>query len=999
MALVTFIRFALAVLLAAATSAQPMSVEFAFTAAAQAWTVPDNVHYIQVDAWGAFASYFPVRLPSGGFVSAILRVEPGQILYVFVGGGDGWNGGVAGGAGASDIRTNASDLNSRLLVAGGSGAGGQSPSSSGIWLYCTGGAGGGEVGASSDSDTETVGGAGGSQVAGGSGGSMPYFSGTLHGSPGSFGYGGSTCLGGGGGGGGYFGGGGGCGCGGGGGSNFITPAAHSLLANVQGGHAGDGWSMDAAHGRIVVTVMPDLPAPQEPPSSQSPAPQQPLLPSQSPPLLPSLAMGDIEMIFSFTGTSESFVVPPGVNRLAVFAWGASGGVSNYISFCCGPWRSGSGGFVHATVPVLPGETLLITVGGSNGFNGGGTPINSADSYYSFAAYGGGATSIRSTNSRSTDASSWLVGAGGGGGGSFHGSFDRYSNFMSRGGAGGGFEGAAGGHGARGGKSPFRMFSGGNAVLGSLPSGGGGGGCYGGSAGVNGGGGGGGSSCVGNGAILVSSLQGVQAGHGQLILRFPLPSPSNSPTPSLSTGASPSVSSSSTSSPSASSSSSYTASPTRTQPQSMVFEPITARSSDSGILAELARPRNLLWDSWHRVHWYLCDVGICKLDMATKREMPAVDMSSVGWRPLFLFLVSMPAVESFVCSVATSISSDRQTALLCNPPGSSFLTRVLNSDIAMVTPLLYPAVMSNGWAVLSCRENADTSRACVVDMAQYAHAGFPDSAFQPTQAWPTESSPVFYSFSRAVGTPDGGVVFVRAADSCVYSVSVASASPSHLRRWEAAAGMAAGSVVFDSTYDRVFFDCYENGAQPNPTGPVDGELVSLCSLQLSGDGVVSVAATFPFAFTRVRFLQVIATGGVANAICATSSTFLAGGSLSETSTIACVDVLSPSVLAPLSAPVAARIISDATLDPGIAPLAGSLLLPVGSRVYYLCRVASRLDAPSSLCHFELSSGISAAVAQLLPGVHRADQLAGSLYGATTILAGDDMLLYSLPHNGP
>ena len=75
----------------------------------------------------------------GGWVQAEVSVIPGDTLYIFVGGqglvrnesfGGGGAGGfdifgyARGGGGASDIRTNLTDLSSRIVVAGGGGGGG-----------------------------------------------------------------------------------------------------------------------------------------------------------------------------------------------------------------------------------------------------------------------------------------------------------------------------------------------------------------------------------------------------------------------------------------------------------------------------------------------------------------------------------------------------------------------------------------------------------------------------------------------------------------------------------------------------------------------------------------------------------------------------------------------------------------------------------------------------------------------------------------------------------
>jgi Glycine rich protein len=81
--------------------------------------------------------------------------------------------------------------------------------------------------------------------------------------------------------------------------------------------------------------------------------------------------------FVLTYAEQTFVVPTGVTRVTITASGASGGASAYESGV-----SGLGGWVRATIPVTPGESLAVFVGGQGyrsyssssglgGFNGGG----------------------------------------------------------------------------------------------------------------------------------------------------------------------------------------------------------------------------------------------------------------------------------------------------------------------------------------------------------------------------------------------------------------------------------------------------------------------------------------------------------------------------------------------------------------------------------------------------------------------------------------------------
>ncbi|MDR1369005.1 MAG: fimbrillin family protein [Dysgonamonadaceae bacterium] len=158
--------------------------------------------YYQLEAWGVAGD-----AGAGGYVKGTLYLKAGQEIYVYVGGNNGWNGGIVGGLGSSgdatDFRLVTGDLNSRIMVAGGAGGDdlGVSPS---------GGAAGGLIGYGPG------GGGGGAQT--GAGGD------------GSFGKGGLG-SGFGGGAGGYYGGAGGDGDCGSGGSSFISGMSGCVAIN------------------------------------------------------------------------------------------------------------------------------------------------------------------------------------------------------------------------------------------------------------------------------------------------------------------------------------------------------------------------------------------------------------------------------------------------------------------------------------------------------------------------------------------------------------------------------------------------------------------------------------------------------------------------------------------------------------------------------------------------------------------------------------------------
>lgn len=161
-------------------------------------------------------------------------------------------------------------------------------------------------------------------------------------------------------------------------------------------------------------------------------------------------------LFSYTGTEQAFVIPPRVTALTVTAVGGRGGAGSTLGGAFPP--GGPGGFgarVVATVPVTPGQTVFVEVGGNGGsastqqaFNGGGpSAMTGADA----GGGGGGASDIRVCSRASTCPAlgsaqdQRLVVAGGGGGGG--------STGLSAQGGGGGPGGALGSAGSNGSVSP------------------------------------------------------------------------------------------------------------------------------------------------------------------------------------------------------------------------------------------------------------------------------------------------------------------------------------------------------------------------------------------------------------------------------------------------------------------------------------------------------------------------------------------------------------------
>jgi hypothetical protein len=271
--------------------------------------------------------------------------------------------------------------------------------------------------------------------------------------------------------------------------------------------------------------------------------------------------------FFYTGGAQDFKVPAGVRQLSVIVLGAHGGGSSETR----------GGRVHAIIPVTPGATLVVYVGGNGsgatgGFNGGAS--GGSLTYYCSGCYGfggGGASDVRQHGDGlanrilvsgggggegGTGASHGIAGIGGKGGGlagsagtGGYGSSFGYGTGAYGGGGGAGGTQRAGGTGGTAGQLCFRRSrSPGDAgalgiggagaptdsdASGTLGGGGGGGGYYGGGGGGagcseyssgyygfgGGGGGGGGSSYAERKATDVRFWQGWKESPGNGLVVF------------------------------------------------------------------------------------------------------------------------------------------------------------------------------------------------------------------------------------------------------------------------------------------------------------------------------------------------------------------------------------------------------------------------------------------------------------------------------------------------
>lgn len=267
-----------------------------------------------------------------------------------------------------------------------------------------------------------------------------------------------------------------------------------------------------------------------------------------------IAPAQQSMHFAYTGKIQYFKVPAGVTKIRVDAIGARGGLGG-----------GNGGRIDAVLPVTPGETLRVLVGGKGsgrkeGFNGAGSGGGGPTANASGTA-GGGASDLRD---RPSVYHRILVagggggagggdhgGAGGTGGGNTGGSGANGSGPQQRGGGGGGKGGTQhhGGYPGLGGQGPSSNFGvngapGGVAAGGDGASscfisfctgaggGGGGGGYLGGGGGGSGaafpggtfgsgGGGGGGSSFAEPTAEQVHSYRGwkTATGNGEVTISW------------------------------------------------------------------------------------------------------------------------------------------------------------------------------------------------------------------------------------------------------------------------------------------------------------------------------------------------------------------------------------------------------------------------------------------------------------------------------------------------
>ena len=255
------------------------SYDFEYTGAVQTFTVPQTGTY-KIEVWGASGydkqcgnyNATECNMPDvlkdsyglGAYVSGILNVSKDNILYVYVGGNNFYNGGGRGearGGGATDIRMVKDSLNSRIMVAGGGGGGMYARNASIVSIGNAGGLTGYDADAiitsSSNGQTRNFSGHGGTQYSGGKAGIYGYYE-YSEVMDGSFGQGGEGPKGdASSGGGGWYGGGqgrhtGGTWPGGGGGSSYISghpgclAVSSSTSTNLKNGCTENSTSLECS---------------------------------------------------------------------------------------------------------------------------------------------------------------------------------------------------------------------------------------------------------------------------------------------------------------------------------------------------------------------------------------------------------------------------------------------------------------------------------------------------------------------------------------------------------------------------------------------------------------------------------------------------------------------------------------------------------------------------------------------------------------------------------
>jgi hypothetical protein len=460
------IALAFALLQATANPALAQTVNFAYTGAAQSFTVPAGVTSITVVATGAGGGGGGLDSNgnggnggAGATVSGTYAVTPGTVLYVYVGGGGGLGGsGVTcngGGTGGTNSQTGGTGGAAGCSGSSGAGGGGGAASgvttSGGTLLLVAGGGGGGQGGAYNSSTalagtsataTGTV-----STLAGGASAA------TFSGDGGGGGGGGAGCPAGAAGVGHADATNGGTAAGAGGSCANTTLISNFQVQGATGGAGGAGASSSVggsgSNGGVMIAY----------------------------------AYGATQS-FVYTGSVQTYTVPAGVSWVTLTLDAAGGGGAGADSGGNGG-NGGYGASVSATYPVTAGTVLDIYVSGAG--QGGNTSTGAYSCTNSSGA--GGWSDFAGAIGGEAGCSGWS-GSGGGGGGASAVTTSSGTVLVVAGGGGGGQGGSLAQAGSVGGNATATGALPGSAGTAGVSfggdgggGGGGGGGCAGGAAGV------------------------------------------------------------------------------------------------------------------------------------------------------------------------------------------------------------------------------------------------------------------------------------------------------------------------------------------------------------------------------------------------------------------------------------------------------------------------------------------------------------------------------------
>ncbi len=216
--------------------------------------------------------------------------------------------------------------------------------------------------------------------------------------------------------------------------------------------------------------------------------------------------------FAYTGSQQTFTVPPCAATITIECWGAQGGNTS----------GGLGGYSIGNLAVTPGDILYVYVGQAGSGPGSGETFGGGGSAgFDYRGSGGGASDVRLGGA---DISNRIIVAGGGGGSSS----DPCCSANAHGGAGGGLIGGNGSDNNSFGGTQDSYGTGSccpcdapvqghgeDGYCSGCNGAGGGGGYYGGGACTQGGGG---SGYIG-GVTSGSMQSGVQTGNGQVIITW------------------------------------------------------------------------------------------------------------------------------------------------------------------------------------------------------------------------------------------------------------------------------------------------------------------------------------------------------------------------------------------------------------------------------------------------------------------------------------------------